>query len=143
MLLLLGIGSVWLINRTLAQLRVVPESLGDPVALGCLILGALFGGAGVVQFLRARTTVDPHRANRASSLVTGGVYRVTRNPMYLGMLLFLVATVFGSGNVAALIVLPAFIGYMNRFQIEPEERVLTELFGDEYQAFVARTRRWV
>lgn len=141
--LLLGIGGVWLISRTLTQLTVVPRDVGEPIAYVFWIGAAIFGGAGVVQFVRARTTVDPHRANRASSLVTGGFYRVSRNPMYLGLLLLLIGGVLRSGNVASLIVLPAFIAYMNRFQIEPEERVLTELFGDEYRAFMARTRRWI
>ncbi len=143
LILLAGIGAIWLISRTLVQLTVIPEIVGDPMAVVVWIVGAIFGGAGVAQFIRARTTVDPHRANRASSLVTGGIYRITRNPMYLGLLLLLIGTVLRSGNVATLIVLPAFIAYMNRFQIQPEERVLTELFGDEYRAFLTRTRRWI
>jgi protein-S-isoprenylcysteine O-methyltransferase Ste14 len=142
-LLLIGVGGIWLISRTLRQLTVIPDAIGDPLATVLWISGAIIGVAGVVQFARARTTVDPHRANRASSLVTGGVYTLTRNPMYLGMLLFLVGAVLGSGNVATLIVLPAYVGYMNRFQIQPEERILTDLFGDEYLAFMSTTRRWV
>lgn len=115
----------------------------DRLAAAFLIPGVLLAVSGVAQFLRAGTTVDPHRATNASSLVTGGLYRVTRNPMYLGMLLMLSGFVVLVGNVASLIALPAFVAYMNRFQIAPEERVLTDLFGAEYLAYTDRTRRWL
>ncbi len=142
-IMLLGIGLVWFVMRTLPHLTVIPPDLRTPAAIACWVAATLLLGAGVIEFRRARTTVDPHRANRASALVTGGIYRFTRNPMYLGMLAILCGAVLRSGNVATLIALPAFIAYMNRFQIEPEERTLTELFGKDYEDFISRTRRWI
>jgi protein-S-isoprenylcysteine O-methyltransferase Ste14 len=82
------------------------------------------------------------KPDAASSLVVSGIYRYTRNPMYAGFLLILLGWAAFLSNILALIVLPAFVLYMNRFQILPEERVLTTLFADEYTEYLARVRRW-
>jgi protein-S-isoprenylcysteine O-methyltransferase Ste14 len=76
-------------------------------------------------------------------MVTSGVYRHTRNPMYLGMLCLLGAWAAWLGNAAALLGLPAFVAYMNRFQIAPEERALAQRFGAAFDAYAARVRRWL
>lgn len=138
----LAVGVVFGARALLPRLTVLPPEW-DWLAIAFLIPGALLAASGVAQFIRAGTTVDPHNARKASALVTGGLYRITRNPMYLGMLFILAGFVASAGNVAGLIALPAFVAYMNRFQIEPEERVLTDLFGREYLAFTERTRRWL
>jgi protein-S-isoprenylcysteine O-methyltransferase Ste14 len=75
--------------------------------------------------------------------VTSGIYGFTRNPMYLGMLFVLIGWALYLGNALALLLLPVFIFYMNRFQIEPEERVLTTLFGPEFLEYASRVRRWI
>ena len=77
---------------------------------------------GIVEFKRAKTTVNPVKPQSASSLVRTGIYRRTRNPMYLGFLLILVGWAIAMANLVALVVLPGFVIYMNRFQIKPEER---------------------
>ena len=99
--------------------------------------------AGLAHFLRAKTTINPLNPTAASALVVRGVYRFTRNPMYLGMALLLLAWSIYLGNVAALALLPAFVLYMNRFQIAPEERALEARFGAEYSRYCARVRRWL
>ena len=106
-------------------------------------LGVVIAIAGVVSFRRAKTTVNPMRPESASSLVVSGIYRYTRNPMYLGLLLLLLGWAIFLSNLAAFAVLPAFVVYINRFQIGPEERALDALFPREYPAYRARVRRWI
>ena len=105
--------------------------------------GATLAVLGVRAFVRARTTVDPRLPHESSQLVRGGVYRVSRNPMYLGMALLLAAWGLQLANLAALLGLPLFVLYMNRFQIVPEERELARHFGAEFQAYRERVRRWL
>lgn len=97
----------------------------------------------LVEFRRARTTVDPVHPRKASKLVTSGVFGVTRNPMYLGLLLLLAAYAVHLANPVAILGLVAFVAYLNRFQIVPEEAALTAAFGDEFTAYRQRVRRWL
>jgi protein-S-isoprenylcysteine O-methyltransferase Ste14 len=115
----------------------------DLYAVGIALAGAVTSVLGVVSFGRARTTVNPMKPESSSSLVVSRVYKLTRNPMYLGLLLVLVGWGVHLSNFAAFLLLPAFILYMNRFQIAPEERALAALFGQEFAAYKSRTRRWL
>lgn len=120
--------------------------LGRSGTAAALIIGAggiLIAVMGVAQFRRHHTTTNPHTIDKTSALVTGGIYRFTRNPMYLGMLLVLVGTVFLSRDVLALLVVPGFIITLNRLQILPEERALRARFGGAFDAYCDRTRRWI
>jgi protein-S-isoprenylcysteine O-methyltransferase Ste14 len=108
-----------------------------------VLVGLGFDVAGLLAFRASRTTVNPLRPHRASALVSGGVYRITRNPMYVGLLLLLLAWAVHLAALWPLAVLPLFVLYIGRFQIAPEERALHRLFGDEYRAYVARVRRWL
>lgn len=112
------------------------------IAGALALLGAGLDFAGLMAFRRARTTFNPLRPQATSSLVRGGVYRLTRNPMYLGLLLLLAAWAVYLGSLAALLGLPAFALYIGRFQIRPEERILAGLFGEEYVAYLRAVRRW-
>ena len=114
-----------------------------PLAILLFGTGGILGFSGVASFLRAHTTVHPERPHRASKLVTTGVYRISRNPMYAGLLCLLVGGAVELSNGLAILLLPVFVAYMNRFQIRPEERVLQEKFGAEYEAFTHSTRRWL
>ena len=107
------------------------------------LLGAGICLSGIVSFRRAKTTVNPMRPDSTSSLVVSGIYKYTRNPMYLGFLLILLGWATFLSNLAAFALLPAFVVYMNHFQIAPEERALGTLFAQEYQAYRARVRRWI
>ncbi len=113
-----------------------------PVAL-LVVAGAAFDLLGLVAFRAFRTTVNPLRPERASALVTGGVYRVTRNPMYVGMALLLVAWAIYLSSLLPFAGPIVFVLYITRFQIEPEERVLRNMFGEAYSAYAARVRRWL
>jgi protein-S-isoprenylcysteine O-methyltransferase Ste14 len=97
---------------------------------------------------RDRRAAVPPRAHHgqpaaASSLVTGGIYRWTRNPMYLGMALALAGWGLYLGNFGALALVGLFVMYIDRYQIDPEERALTARFGDAFAAYRRRVRRWL
>ena len=107
------------------------------------LIGITFDVLGIISFRRAKTTINPLRPNKTTSLVSSGVYRVTRNPMYVGMLFLLIAWAVFLASPWALLGPLAFVLYMNRFQIGPEERVLEGLFGDEYANYKLKVRRWL
>jgi protein-S-isoprenylcysteine O-methyltransferase Ste14 len=106
-------------------------------------VGAIVMLWGVASFRLAGTTVNPMKPSSTSALVTAGVYGFTRNPMYLGFLFLLLAWAVVLSNAASIVGLPLFVLYMNRFQIEPEERVLASLFGKQYVRYASRVRRWL
>jgi len=95
------------------------------------------------RFVRAKTTVNPIKADKVSALVTTGVYRFSRNPMYVGNALFLLAWVVYLANPLNALFIVVYVLYTTKFQIIPEERILTEHFGDEYRTFCQRVRRWL
>ena len=132
---------MWFVAREFPALRFTfPYQTG--LAIGLAAIGLLLDVSGVAGFLRAKTTVNPLKPAAASKLVTTGLYRFTRNPMYAGMLLLLLAWATRLSNTAALAGPPLFALYITRFQIVPEERALSSLFGREYAAYRARVRRW-
>lgn len=112
------------------------------LALTFAALGVCISASGVVTFRRAGTTTNPMRPDSATILVTGGIYGRTRNPMYLGLSIVLIGWGVYLANALALFILPGFVLYVTRFQIQPEERVLSALFGARYQAYQASVRRW-
>src|SRR5436190_22096872 len=112
------------------------------LGVALVLAGFLTGTTGVVTFRKAHTTIDPITP-RASSLVTWGVYSVSRNPMYLGGLIMLLGWGLFVSNAVAFVVLPMYVLYINRFQIAPEERALRSLFEATYVAYQAQVRRWL
>lgn len=134
--------AMWALARYLA-----PGHFAFPgqtvIAITVLVAGLALMLAAVFSFARAKTTVNPLRPARASHLVTSGVFAWSRNPIYLGDLLVLVALALWWGQIVAFALLPLFVLYLNRFQIEPEEEALTHLFGEEYRQYQAQVRRWL
>lgn len=116
---------------------------GRHVGAGLAVFGIVLVLVGMFAFMRHRTTVDPHQPDRASALVTTGIYRFTRNPMYLGFLFVLSGWALLAGNWIAVALVPIFVVALNKLQIEPEERILEEHFGDAYRDYTQRTRRWI
>jgi len=116
---------------------------GRTLALGLVMVGAGTSALGVVSFRRAGTTANPLKPGTAASLVVSGLYRRSRNPMYLGFLLVLAGWAIFLSNALAFIFLPVFILYLNRFQIRPEERALASVFGKEFDAYQSKVRRWL
>jgi protein-S-isoprenylcysteine O-methyltransferase Ste14 len=142
LVLLIG-GAMWLVAGGTAA---PPLDHGGPrgvLAIAFLLIGIVAALAGVWEFRRAQTTVDPRDPGKSSALVTGGVYRFTRNPMYLGFLCLLLAWASVLWTPLALAGPVVFIAYMNRFQIGPEERMLSARFGASFQEYLRRVRRWV
>jgi len=133
---------MWLISRSLPVLSFVFPAR-NAFAIGLVAAGFIIGILGVITFRRAKTTVNPTKPQSSSSLVSWGVYRVTRNPMYLGGLLILIGWAIFLSTPLAFLFLPGYILYINLFQIAPEERVLTTLFGPDFIAYKSRARRWL
>lgn len=99
--------------------------------------------AGAVTFRAVKTTVNPMQPSDASTLVTRSVYKISRNPMYIGFLLILLSWAVMLSHILSFALLPAFVWYMNRFQIIPEERALLSKFGTDYAAYMKNVRRWL
>ncbi len=133
---------IWGISRLAPQLAM-PSGLRVAMSLAMVVVGVAFSAAGILSFRRAQTTANPTRPEEASSLVSTGIYQLTRNPMYFGLLLVLLAWAVFLSSAWALLGVAGFVLYMNRFQIAPEERALSRLFGSDYASYKARVRRWL
>lgn len=105
-------------------------------------LAATIGMISVIQFFRAKTSVDPTKPDKATNLVAIGLFAYTRNPMYLSLLLILLALALRLGNAFNILLAVGFVSYMNRFQIIPEEKALAKLFDKEFQMYCEKVRRW-
>jgi protein-S-isoprenylcysteine O-methyltransferase Ste14 len=139
---LLMASAMWGVTWVAPSLEV-PAFPRITVAVVIALVGFSFALAGIVSFRRAKTTVNPKKPSNATSLVNSGIYRVTRNPMYVGLLFVLVAWAVFLSCVWALLGPLAFVLYMSRFQISPEEKALATMFGSEYSRYKERVRRWL
>jgi protein-S-isoprenylcysteine O-methyltransferase Ste14 len=135
-------GAMWGISA-LAPVIAVPAFIRVIAAVIIALVGSIFSIAGIISFRLARTTINPMKPETTTSLVSSGIYRLTRNPMYAGVLFILVAWAVFLSSAWALLGPLAFVLYMNRFQIAPEERVLSAMFGTEYSAYKSTVRRWL
>lgn len=131
----------WL--HTLTQVFVVPLPLPKLVFTVCFGLSGVFGLGGIAAFRQAKTSVHPVNLEKVSALVSSGVYKVTRNPMYLGLLLLLFGFGYWLQNALSLSVCVLFVLYMNRFQIVPEERYMEQKFAQDYRQYKQKVRRWI
>ena len=113
------------------------------LAVGLGVMGLSLGIMGVTQFRIAQTTPNPQALEKVSSLVTSGVYQYSRNPMYVGLVLILLGWAFYLSHFLAFVLLPIFILYMTRFQIQPEEQMMAQKFGKTYQDYLNKVRRWI
>ena len=133
---------MWLVSLILPGIATpAPFSLLSFAAL--VGAGAYVAISGVVSFKRAQTTVNPLAPHEATSLVTSGIYKRTRNPMYVGLLLLLLGWGLFLSNLYALALSTSFVLYMNRFQIQHEERALESAFGSDFLVYKTRVRRWL
>ncbi len=139
----LGIGAGFLL-KWLVPVRLVPASFeGEACFAGAAlaVLGLAFGGWAFVTFVRAKTT--PHPNHPVSALVTWGPYRISRNPMYVGLSVFTAGLALVANTPWLLAAIPPACLALRRLVIDREEAYLERKFGDEYRAFLARTRRWI
>lgn len=138
-----GFGLVaWIFARAMPALTIT-YSGRIWLAAACALAGVVFSLLGVHAFRQARTTVNPLRPDAATALVVSGVYRITRNPMYVGFLFFLLAEIAWLANPVALVAAPLFVVYLNRFQIRLEEAALSRQFGAQFDVYASRVRRWL
>lgn len=132
---------MWLLKSLLmVPSLIVPGS--RPIAMLVAGTGLTIAISGVVAFRAAKTTVDPRYPEKSSAIVTQGIFRRSRNPMYLGLLLILLGWAVFLRHLLPYAVLPVFVLYMNYFQIFPEERAMQASFGDAYSAYQEQVGRW-
>jgi protein-S-isoprenylcysteine O-methyltransferase Ste14 len=133
---------MWLAARGFPDGQFV-SSLRWPIAILFWLAGAALVLSAMLAFRRAGTTVDPFHPEEASQLVTSGVFQYSRNPMYVSLLCVLIGWAIWLGSIYNIGLLIAFVAYMTAFQIKPEEVVLGNLFGEAFEAYCSRVRRWI
>jgi protein-S-isoprenylcysteine O-methyltransferase Ste14 len=137
---LIYIAIAYLLGWSIRLPYSVPSILKN-IGFALVIIGFLLGVGAFNEFRKARTTLDPHGS--VKELVSSGVYRFTRNPIYLGFLLMLIGLPLNSGFYWGVLLTPLFIISMNRLVIEHEEAYLEKKFGETYASYKARVRRWL
>jgi protein-S-isoprenylcysteine O-methyltransferase Ste14 len=139
---LLAAAFMWLVARALPVLDFHIPARGQ-LAIAIAVIGLAIAAFAFFQFRRAGTTVNPMRPAESAVLVTTGIYRFSRNPMYVGDVVLLAAWAVWLANLAALIGLLLFVAYISRFQITLEERALEARFGAAYVEYRRSVRRWI
>ena len=135
--------ALYLVSEAFGRRTFANPAVAIAVGIAVALVGLLLAFRGVIDFRRARTTVDPLHPERSAQLVTAGIYRWTRNPMYLGFVVTLVGLAIALQSLAGLVIAGGASAYLQRFQIRPEERILRRRFGDEFNAYRGQVRRWL
>jgi protein-S-isoprenylcysteine O-methyltransferase Ste14 len=133
---------MWVIDRQLpgGQLE---SKIQLPMAILFAVAGIVLVVFSMLAFRRANTTVDPFHPEEASQLVVDGLFGYSRNPMYVSLLLVLISWAIWLGSVYNAAVLILFVTYITFFQIKPEEEAMRSLFGETYEHYCSRVRRWI
>ena len=139
---LLIAATMWHLSSYEPALSLSAE-MSEILILFLVIVGVSFDVCGLLAFRQLKTTINPMSPNKTSALVTGGIYRLSRNPMYVGLFLFLMAWAIQLSMLWPFIGPVLFVIYITRFQITPEERVMESKFGDEYLIYKNKVRRWL
>ena len=139
-LTLLHIIAAFLLARLIPLPFAVPRIV-EYIGFALVVIGFLFGLGAVLAFRRARTTLDPYHP--VSSIVTSGIYRFSRNPIYFGFLLMVMGIPLNTGTYWGIILAPIFILLCNKLVIEREETYLEEKFGKTYTSYMSSVRRWL
>jgi len=134
--------AMWGLDRLFPALRVVFDGQKTTASF-LIVIGLAIEILAVAQFIRHRTTINPLNPDGTSTLVTDGLYRLSRNPMYAGMLILLIGWLIRLENAINILPLLGFILTMTVLQIRPEERAMRQKFGSEYEAYCARVPRWI
>ena len=115
----------------------------DLISIIILLIGALILINPIFKFIKSKTTIDPIKFKKVNKLIISGIYKYSRNPMYLGLLMIVISTSIFYLNIFSITTPFLFYFWINRFQIKREEIFLTEKFGKEYLLYMTRTRRWI
>ncbi len=113
------------------------------IAVFVLSFGLLILINPVLKFKKSKTTINPIKFKKVNKLVTSGIYKYSRNPMYLGFLMIVISSSIFYLNIYSILTPLFFYLWLNRFQIKREEIFLTEKFGKEYLSYKNKTRRWI
>lgn len=133
---------MWLLAQLLPTLSMLSSNLYR-VGIVIMLAGFCLDVIALIQFRKNNTTVNPLTPEKASNIVITGLYKYTRNPMYLGLLITLTGWGLYLGNLASFACLPIFVRLITRFQIMPEERILKDKFGASYEQYTEKVRRWI
>ena len=115
----------------------------DITAIIIFLIGMLILINPIFKFIKSKTTIDPIKFKKVNKLITSGIYKYSRNPMYLGLLMLVTSTSIFYLNIFSITTPFFFYYWINRFQIKREEIFLTEKFGKEYLLYKTKTRRWI
>lgn len=143
LLFVAGLAAGWFLHRAYPLPLLGDGARSAAVALGwsAIVLWALLMVWAIASFRRARTAIIPNRP--ATMLVLGGPYRFTRNPMYVGFILFHLGASLLMGSLWPVLLLPGVVAILYATVIRREERYLAAAFGPAYEAYRARVRRWL
>ena len=125
----------------LAPLPLTVPPIVENIGFVLIVIGFLFGLAAFLEFRRAHTTLDPHGS--VASIVTSGMYRFSRNPIYVGFLLMVIGIPLNSGTYWGAVLAPIFVIICNKLVIEREEAYLEKKFGEAYTSYKSGVRRWL
>ena len=115
----------------------------DLISILILLIGILILINPIFKFIKSKTTIDPIKFKKVNKLIISGIYKYSRNPMYLGLLMIVISTSIFYLNIFSITTPFLFYCWINRFQIKREEIFLTEKFGEEYMSYKIKTRRWI
>ncbi|MDX2367811.1 MAG: isoprenylcysteine carboxylmethyltransferase family protein [Colwellia sp.] len=118
-------------------------SFSFPLIIFLIALASIIGSLALYDFHKHKTTFHPHTPEKTSTVVDSGIYAYSRNPMYLALVLILLALALYFANITCFAVIPLFIWYITNYQIKPEEDMLNKLFPTDYQAYSKKVRRWL
>ena len=133
---------MWLISRYFLRANF-SSSIVNLFGLVFLIIAAIIIILSINKFREIKTTISPLNPDNTSSLVSTGIYKYTRNPMYFGLLLMLFSTALFLKNFISFLILPLFILFITKNQILPEEEALENIFGEKYKNYKKKVRRWI
>ena len=133
---------MWLLNKHMPVIELLSPPW-NKLGFVFMAVAAFLDGTAVLQFFRTHTTINPLRPEKAEKLVITGMYRYSRNPMYVGLLFLLIGWAILLGSLSPFILLPIFIAIMNRQQIIPEEEILELKFGHQYKSYMESVNRWL
>ena len=139
-LVLILVVSNFLLSKKIDVVHIPHQTL---VSILILLIGILILIIPVTKFIKYKTTIDPIEFKKVNKLVTSGIYKYSRNPMYLGLLLIVISSSILYLNIYSVSTPIFFYYWINRFQIQREEIFLTEKFGKEYLSYKTKTRRWI
>lgn len=138
----LGVGfAMWTVN-TYSPIIYWIASPWNKIGLVIIGLSFLLESSSLLLFLKKKTTPNPFKPENTNKLVTSGLYKYTRNPMYVGLLIILLGYAIWLGSATPFMVVPLFCWLITNMQIKPEEKILEEKFGQEYLDYKNKVKRW-